>query len=112
MKGSLKMCLFNEGFQRVRLEREQEKQALERNAGHVPHLPGRQLIVAHQLAAWAAWLHLCPAARPRAAQGPCDCSRAGGPRASAVRDGLLRDRLVTRLECSPSRACFQSPSPW
>lgn len=107
MKGRLKMCLFNEGVQRIRLEREQEKQALERNVGHVPHLPGRQLTVPHQLAAWEAWLHLCPAARPWATQGPCDCSREGRPRASAV-----RDRLVMRLECSPSCACFQSPSPW
>ena len=72
VKGRLKMCLWSEGFQRVRLEREQEKQAPERNLGHVPHLPGRQLTIPHQLAARAAWLHLCPAARPWAIRGPCD----------------------------------------
>lgn len=47
----------------MRLEREQEKQALERNLGHVPPLRGRQITLPHTLAAWAAWLHLGPAAR-------------------------------------------------
>lgn len=58
--GRLEMRLLNSGLQRMRPEREQEKQAFERNLGLVAPLPGRWLM--DPLPAG----RLGPAARPRA----------------------------------------------